>query len=81
VTVFEPRDIANATTSARAAIVETYAAGLAAWRKRDFAGAAAEFARIAAADRPAALFLARAERFALDPPGPGWTPIERVEQK
>lgn len=80
VTVFEPLDRANAVTSARAAIADTYAAGLAAWRKRDFARAAEHFARIAAADPPAALFRARAERLARDPPGPDWTPIESVEQ-
>jgi adenylate cyclase len=81
VTVFEPFDIANAAAPARAAVAETYAAGLAAWRKRDFAGAAEDFARIAAVDPPAALFLGRAERLALNPPGPDWMPIESLEQK
>ena len=61
---------------ARAAV---YAEGLACWRARDFAGAAARFAQIAAADPPAALFLERASAFVRCPPDPGWEPVSVLE--
>ena len=53
--------------------------GLACWRARDFAGAAARFAQIAADDPPAPLLLERASVFVRSPPGPGWEPVTVLE--
>ncbi len=64
--------------STRAAI---YAEGLARWRARDFAGAAYHFERIAAADRPFALFAARAIELDVHPPAADWEPITTLEGK
>ena len=61
---------------ARAAV---YAEGLACWRARDFAGATARFAQIAADDPPARLFLERASAFVRCPPDPGWEPVSVLE--
>ena len=58
-----------------------YAAGLERWRARDFAGAATCFERVAGSDPPSALFLARARRLALEPPGGGWEPVNALESK
>jgi adenylate cyclase len=58
-----------------------YAEGLAAWRKRDFSGAAKHFARVADNDPPSELFLARAKTLARTPPGPDWEPINELEGK
>jgi adenylate cyclase len=59
----------------------TYALGLAAWRARDFAGAATWFARIAAVDPPAALFERRAAGLAGQPPAADWEPVNTLEGK
>jgi hypothetical protein len=63
------------------ACVAAYAEGLQSWRARDFAGAAASFARYAHADPAAALFLARAEAYVAHPPAPGWEPVNVLEGK
>lgn len=66
---------------ADAEAVAAYAEGLARWRRRDFAGAAASFARVADRDKPSALFLARAQALAAQPPGPDWEPVNTLEGK
>jgi adenylate cyclase len=81
VAVLEPLAEAPEVDPALTARADAYAAGLTAWRKRDFAGAAENFARIAEADRPAALFLARARKMVLAPPGPDWSAIESLDEK
>jgi len=81
VTLYEPLAAAGRATAEQMARAEAYTAGLAAWRHRDFSAAAGQFARIADADPPAARFLARARKFALDPPGEDWSPIETLEAK
>ena len=51
------------------------------WRARDFEGAAACFAQIAADDPPAALFLKRAKELAQHPPGEDWEAVLKLEGK
>ena len=79
--VYEPLAPAGQETPAQAAQAETYAQGLACWRKRDFAGAAQLFARIADADPASALFMQRAQKLVLSPPGSDWEPINSLEGK
>ncbi len=79
--VFEPLAAVTNVTADQRALAETYAEGLARWRTRDFAGATAAFSRIADRDRASELFLERARRFASDPPGPGWEPVNTLESK
>jgi class 3 adenylate cyclase/CHASE2 domain-containing sensor protein len=75
VKVFEPLAATGDAATEQHALAAVFAEGLACWRARDFAGAAARFAQIAAADPPAALFLKRATAFVRCPPGPSWEPI------
>jgi len=81
VRVFDPLADAGHETPEQAAHSAAYAAGLAAWRVRDFGGAAACFARIAAVDAPAALFEQRSRHLASLPPGPDWEPVNTLEGK
>jgi adenylate cyclase/guanylate cyclase len=66
---------------ARQAPLKNYAEGLAHWRARAFDLAAQCFARSADSDRPAALFRARAQQMAADPPGGDWDPIRTLQEK
>jgi len=68
-------------TALQSAHAEAYAQGLACWRARDFAGAARSFASAAEADLPSALFLERANKMSLSPPGEDWEPINTLEGK
>jgi adenylate cyclase len=79
VKVFEPLAAAGEEAVAEKARAALYAEGLACWRARDFAGAAARFAQIAADDPPARLFLERASAFVRSPPGPSWEPVTVLE--
>jgi adenylate cyclase len=81
VKIYEPLAEAGRATPEQVARAECYARGLAAWRRHDFAEAAADFARLAATDRPSARFLARAKKLASEPPGPAWEPINTLEDK
>jgi len=81
VKILEPLGETGRVNSEQQRIAAVYADGLARWRQRDFAGAAAAFARIAAVDPPAALFLERAKTFAAHPPGPDWEPVNTLEGK
>ncbi len=58
-----------------------YAEGLAHWRNREFGGAAKSFERVAGFDAPSALFLKRANVFAIRPPGPDWEPVSSLDSK
>ena len=60
---------------------EAYAEGLASYRLRDFAAAAGHFGRAAEADPPSARFLHRATALARQPPGPGWEPVNALDEK
>ncbi|MGA8291002.1 MAG: hypothetical protein WB820_00570, partial [Rhodoplanes sp.] len=68
-------------TPEQMALAAAYAEGLACWRARDFAGARDCFARIADADRPAALFLQRTKKLIAQPPDPDWEPVFTLEGK
>jgi hypothetical protein len=54
---------------------------LACWRRRDFAGAIAALAPIAAADPPSAILLQRAKKFLAHPPAPDWDAVNTLEGK
>ena len=58
-----------------------YAEGLAHWRVREFAAAAACFQRVSEFDRPSSLFLRRASEFANHPPAVDWEPVSALESK
>ncbi|MFY9625644.1 MAG: adenylate/guanylate cyclase domain-containing protein [Rhodoplanes sp.] len=68
-------------TPEQMALAAAYAEGLACWRARDFAGARDCFARIADADRPAALFLQRIKKIVARPLDPDWEPVFSLEGK
>jgi adenylate cyclase len=79
VAVYEPLGDAGHETETQFATA--YAEGLARWRARDFAAAVDCFARFSEVDRAAASFLERARSLVLEPPGPGWEPINTLEGK
>jgi adenylate cyclase len=81
VRVFEPLGESERRDLQQFPWAATYADGLARWRSRDFAGAAAAFARGAEVDSPSALFMARAQRMSTIPPGQGWEPVQSLEEK
>jgi len=81
VKVCDPEAEAGGRTPSQRAAAEAYAAGLAAWRARDFVEAQSCFARIAVSDAPAAMFEARARALAESPPGPDWEPVNTLEGK
>jgi adenylate cyclase len=81
VRIFEPLAEAGQETLEQTSHAAAYAEGLACWRARDFAGAIVHFARIADADPPATLFLERAKRLELNPPGPDWEPVNSLKGK
>ena len=63
--------------------VETAAAALAAYRGGDFSGAAAQWKAILGRhpeDRTAQVFVARCERMANNPSGPGWNGVTRIPE-
>jgi adenylate cyclase len=81
VRIFEPQGETSVRTPVQAKIATIYAEGLARWRARDFAGAAAALEQIAGDDPPAALLLARARELAAHPPGDAWEAVSTLEGK
>jgi adenylate cyclase len=81
VRVYEPLAEAGQQSPEQVARAEAYSQGLARWRERDFAGAVRSFASAANADLPSALFMERAKRLSLGPPGEDWEPINTLEEK
>lgn len=79
--VFEPLAAAADVTAEQRALAESYADGLARWRRRDFAGAAAAFDRHAETDEPCARMRDRAIKLAAEPPGPEWEAVHTLEAK
>lgn len=79
--IYEPLALAGMETAEQTAHAAAYAQALACWRSRDFAGAAAHFARIAGGDPPAARFLERAKTLAAYPPDATWEPVLKLEGK
>jgi adenylate cyclase len=81
VRIYEPLATAGAAAPGPAAHVTAYAEGLARFRARDFADATRHFARFADFDPPSAAALERAKTLAEQPPGPGWEPVNALEEK
>ena len=81
VRIYDPLAETGQETPEQSAHAAIYAEGLARWRARDFGAAAERFARIAAVDPPAALFLVRAKDFAVHRPDREWEPICILEGK
>ncbi|MGA7809440.1 adenylate/guanylate cyclase domain-containing protein, partial [Bradyrhizobium sp.] len=81
VKIYELVAMASEETAQQRQAAAAYAEGLARWRTRAFAAAAASFASVAEFDQPSALFLARANQFASHPPGPDWEPVSTLQSK
>jgi class 3 adenylate cyclase len=81
VAIFEPLAEAGHASAEQSASAASYAQGLACWRRRDFAGAAAHFGESAATDPPSARFLSRAKTMTQSPPGHDWEPVNTLEGK
>lgn len=81
VKIFQPLALSGRISPQQAEFAAVYAEGLRCWRARDFAGAAASFARIAPEDPPAARFLQRAALMAQNPPGADWEAVFTLEGK
>jgi len=79
--IYELVAVAGEGTPQQREAAVAYAEGLAHWRSREFAAAATCFARVADFDKPSALFLKRANKFASHPPGPDWEPVSSLESK
>ena len=80
VKIYEPLGLAGAVSPEQRARTAAYAGGLARYRARDFAGAAAQFAQFQD-DPPAARFAERARELAQHPPAPDWEPVNALEEK
>jgi adenylate cyclase len=81
VKIYELLAEAGQATPQQAASAAVYAEGLAHWRNREFGAAADCFGQAAGTDKPSALFLARANAFRSQPPGPDWEPVSTLEAK
>ena len=79
--IYELLALAPAVTEAQKRRAANYAEGLAHWRGREFAAAAAAFARSADTDRPAAYFRDRARELADAAPGADWDPVRTLQEK
>ena len=79
--IFELLARGSELSEMRQAPLKDYAEGLAHWRARAFDLAAQSFGRSADADRPAALFRARAQEMAANPPAGDWDPIRTLQEK
>jgi len=79
--LFEPLGLAGATPPARLALAARFAAGLADYRSRRFADAAARFAALAGEDGPSRLYAGRADRFRATPPPRDWDGVTTLESK
>jgi adenylate cyclase len=79
--VFEPLSESDEQSAEQLERAAAYAEGLVHWRAADFAAAAENFARFADCDPPSAKFLARALKFAENPPGPNWDPVNQLDEK
>jgi adenylate cyclase len=79
--VYEPLARAGQETPLRSEQAQVYAAGLAGWRKGEFAAAAETFARIADSDPPSRLFMQRAKQLLQSPPPSDWQPINILAEK
>ncbi|MBI1244779.1 MAG: CHASE2 domain-containing protein [Alphaproteobacteria bacterium] len=82
VTIFEPMGLEGEVEADVPARAEAFAAALARYRARDFAGACAILAAAPLAGDPAALSLAeRAAALDIDPPGADWAGVTALDAK
>jgi adenylate cyclase len=81
VRIYEPLALTVHRTDEQATFAAAYAEGLACWRRKDFAGAAASFDRFSDCDPPARLFRERARRFLTASLPGAWTPVNVLETK
>ena len=81
VRIYEPLALSAERTQEQATFAAAYAEGLARWRSKDFAGAAASFECFADCDPPARLFRERARRLVSTPPPGAWMPVNVLETK
>ena len=79
--IYEPLARPGQENPVQAANAQIYANALACWRQHEFASAMELFASIADVDPPSALFMQRAKKLVLVPPGPDWEPINTLEGK
>ena len=79
--IFELVARAPELTEAQQNAITGYAEGLAHWRAREFAAAAACFGRAAASDRAAAMFRDRSQQLAASPPGADWDAVRTLLEK
>lgn len=79
--VFEPLANKGAEGAEQTKVAAAYAEGLACWRGRDFANAAAAFEGAAEVDLASSMFAKRARALAANPPPPDWTPVNTLEGK
>ena len=81
VRIYEPIALAASLTDAQRTLIETYAAGLACWRARDFAGASRIFERLEESDPPSQFFLQRCRKLIDQPPAAAWDHVHALERK
>jgi adenylate cyclase/guanylate cyclase len=79
--IYELTARSSELTEAQKKAATDYAEGLAHWRAREFASAAASFARSAETDRAAGMFRDRAQELAASPPGADWDPVRTLQEK
>src|SRR5215831_3903138 len=79
--IYEPLARHGEETPEQKVVAAAYGHALACWRRRDFAGAIAALAPIAAADPPSAILLQRAKKFLAHPPAPDWDAVNTLEGK
>src|SRR5579859_2319886 len=72
---------AGQETSAQQEAASAYATGLKHWRAREFDAAVTSFSRVAEYDKPAALFLKRANELTKRPPDSDWEPVASLDSK
>jgi adenylate cyclase len=81
VVIYEPFAPQGEETPEQKVVAGAYAHALACWRRRDFAGAIAALAPIAAADPPSAILLQRAKKFLEHPPASDWDAVNALDGK
>ncbi len=81
VRIYEPLARSGEQTPAQAASAAAYATGLERWRARDFRGCVECLQAGAAADRPSAILLERAELLVAQPPDAGWDAVTALDAK
>jgi adenylate cyclase len=81
VSIYEPLARDGAESPEQNAVAAAYGHALVCWRRRDFAGAIAALAPVAAADPPSAILLRRAKKFLTHPPPPDWDAVNTLEGK